>query len=172
MNEILVVGKLFREGVRGRQEGPIFDYDGAFNLTIYLKTPNKNEIDAIRNEKIKVGYYIKDEVIFMLFKFGAMAWMDTPYSIHLSKGETNIYDVTDVEGLALVVCLVDARTGILNVMRLVALPTAFSRKLKIVVEKQRAMPFIKENYNQTIQEIYMNYPTKKLVDYADIVCNV
>lgn len=167
---MLVVGELFREGVRESKEGTIFDYNGGFDLTIYIKTPYKNEIDAIRSGKIKVGYYVKDEVIFMLFKFGAMEWMDTPYSIHLSRGETNIYDVKNGEGLILGIRLVDSKTGILKVMRLVGLPTNFSRKLKLEVEKQRVMPF--ENYHQTIQEIYNKYSTKKLVDYADIICNV
>lgn len=167
----LELGKLFNEGVTKYKEGIVFDIDDkGSNLIIRFNTPSNSEIKAIKQGKLKCGYYTEGEAIFMLFKFEGIQWMDAPYSVKLSKNSTKIQDINDGQGLALNIYLIDANTGVLKSMRLVGLPTAFSRKLKSVVERQRLMSF--ENYHQTINTVYMKYPTKKLVDYADLICNV
>lgn len=106
----------------------------------------------------------------MLFKFEGINWIDAPYSVKLSKNLTKIEEINDGQGLGINIYLIDANTGILKAMRLVGLPTVFSRKLKLAIEKQMLMSF--ENYNQTVNTIYRKYNTKKLVDYADLICNV
>lgn len=165
------VGKLFNEGVTKYKEGVLFDIDdNGCNLIIRFNAPSNNEIQAIKQSKIKIGYYTEGEAIFMLFKFEGINWIDAPYSVKLSKNLTKIEEINDGQGLAINIYLVDANTGILKSMRLVGLPTGFSRKLKLAIEKQMSMSF--ENYNQTVNTIYRKYTTKKLVDYADLICNV
>ncbi|MZK49025.1 hypothetical protein [Clostridium beijerinckii] len=167
----LEIGELFNEGVTKYKEGIVFDIDdNGCNLIIRFNSPSNNEVKAIKQGSLKCGYYTEKEAIFMLFKFDGIEWMDAPYSVELSKKLTKIHEINDGQGLALNIYLIDADTGILKAMRLIGLPTAFSRKIKVIVERQRSMPF--ENYYQTINAVYMKYPTKKLVDYADVICNV
>lgn len=171
MMNILEVGKLFNEDITKYKEGCVFDInDSSCNLIIRFITPSNNEVNAIKQGRFKCWYYTEKEAIFMLFKLEGIEWMDSPYSVELSKNLTKIQEINNGQGLALNIYLIDANTGILKAMRLVGLPTAFSRKLRAVIERQRSMPF--ENYYQTINEVYRKYTTKKLVEYADIICNV
>ena len=73
----LEIGKLLKDGVTKYNEGNIFDInDCGCNLIIRFRNPSNNELDSIKSGKIKVGYYINGEAIFMLFKFEGLQWID------------------------------------------------------------------------------------------------
>ena len=159
------VAQLFQENIHSCSEGIKFDItDDGCNVIISFKAPTLKEVEAITKGKIKVGYYSENEVMFMLFKFGDMNWMDAPYSVYLSQNLTKINEIKDGQGLALNIYLIDASTGVLKGIRLVSLPTNFSLKLKSEIEKQKLTPFC--NYYSKIGEVYRKYTTKNLVKFA------
>jgi hypothetical protein len=43
------------------------------------------KIKEIKDEKIKLGLIEEKGIIFLLFKFGHLPWMDTPYNVALSQ---------------------------------------------------------------------------------------
>lgn len=165
------VGEKFRGGKFKGKEGIKFDVDDSgCNLIITFKSPSNQEIKCIRWDKLKIGYYTEEEAILLLFKFGNMKWMDAPYSVHLSKQLNQIQGIADGIGLPLTVYFVDGNTGILKVMRLLGLPTNFSRELASSIKTQKSMAF--DNYRERINLIFSKYTTKELVKLADLVCNV
>jgi hypothetical protein len=163
------VGELLEEGKTSYQEGVRFDYthDGAILLLFYNNADEKELLD-IRKGSLKIGMYVKDEVIFMLFKFASQNWIDAPYSVHLSK----LYEFDNIAegmGIGLHIFLVDASTGILKAMRLIGLPTKFSKSFQKAVLAQKEIEFDKSKYAQKINMVYGNYSTDDLVEGAEIV---
>lgn len=167
----LEVGKLLKEGVTHYQDNCRFNItDSGCDLFLFLGSPTNKEIEACKDGKISIGFYRDNEVIIMLFKFGDMPWMDAPYSVHLSKSLTEIKPITDGMGLSLNIILTDGNSGIIKAMRLVGLPTRFSRELSDEIKKQKQIPF--KNFDVELQKIYMKYKTKDLVKLASPVTKI
>lgn len=163
MLQKLEVGKPYQEGKISYREGLKFDFrqDGA-GLYITFDTPTTKEIDSIRNGDIEISVYPKDELLFLLFKFGSLPWMDAPYSAHLSEPFT-FEELTEGKGYSLFIVLIDAKTGIVKVIRQIGLSTKFSTQFQKLVEKQKEMPFDKQEYDRKINEVFANYSTEDLV---------
>ena len=166
------VGKLYKEGVTCYQEGTKFDFiqSGAL-LELYFKRPTEKEIEDVREGKFELGFYEKDNIIFMLFKFGNGIYMDAPYSVHLSQP----FEFMELEpglGFGLTILLVDTTTGILKSIRYVGLSTDFSQRFKKSVERQKDCSFNKNEYSLRIQNVYQNYSTTDLVSRADAWCKI
>lgn len=163
------VGKLFEQGRTRYQETIKFDFtQGGPILFVILDRPSEKEIENIRSGKMQIGIYTKDEIIFMLFKFGSLNWVDAPYSVHLSK-PFDFMELSERKGYGLQILLIDASTGILKVIRYIGLPTAFSKKFKQAVLEQKERPFDNIKYDQKINAIYGNYSTDDLVERANII---
>lgn len=160
---LLEVGKLYKEGIYKYQEGIRFDFTNAgADLYIMYNSPTTKEIESIRRGNIEFGIYPSEEVLFMLFKFGNLQWMDAPYSVHLSN-QLELQEPKDGLGYSLNVVLINASNGIVEVIRLIGLSTKFSIQLKKLIERQRERHFDRDQYALKLQEIYRNYKTSDLV---------
>lgn len=163
------VGKLFEDGKTKYQEGVKFDFTQSGPvLTMFFDKPTEKEIECVRSGGLQCGFYVKDEIIFMLFKFGGLEWVDAPYSIHLSK-PFEFQQIDEGMGFGLNVYFVDAATGILKVMKLFGLHTKFSISLRDEMLAQRQKSFDVGKYQQKINQVYGNYCTKDFVDRATII---
>jgi hypothetical protein len=168
----LKVGQLLQEGKTKYQEGVIFDFQQAGPLLyLFFNSPTETEIESIKKGEFEIGFYQKDEVIFIMAKFQGMPWMDAPYSVHLSQ-PFEFQEITEGKGFGLTTLLVDANTGILKAIRYSGLSTEFSRKLRIAIENQKNISWDERSYNQKIDMIYDNYSTDDLVRRADAICKV
>jgi len=157
------VGKLYQEGINKYQEESKFDFtNSGAELYLMFDRPAKTEIENIKRGNIELAVYPADEVLFMLFKFGSLNWIDVPYSVHLSK-DLELQEVEEGKGYALHVTLIDASTGIVEVLRLIGLSTKFSIQLRKLIMSQKEKPFDIKAYNNKINHIYNNYSTKDLV---------
>lgn len=163
------VGELFEAGNTKYKEGVKFDFrqDGAI-LILFYNSPEEKELIDISKGTLRIGMYIKDEVIFMLFKFGSQNWIDAPYSIHISK-PFKFDSIVEGSGIGLHIFLVDAANGILKAMRLVGLPTKFSKSFQKATLEQKQLKFDKNKYAQKINMVYGNYNTDDLVERAEII---
>ena len=83
-------------------------------------------------------------VIFPMFKFGDMSWMDAPYNVHLSRNLNRLEMPADGQGLAMTVHL----------------------KLVKMAMEQKEKPFDRQDYLGNVRSIYAAYPTKKLLGMA------
>lgn len=153
------------------QEGLRFDItDSGATLIAYFNRPTVNEVEMFKRGKLKFGYYTYKNVIMLLAKIGELDWMDAPYSVHLSKGLTDLGTLNDTEGLAITIMLVDAHDGTIVNMRLVGANHRLSEGLFKAIEVQKQIPF--DGYDQNINYIFRTYSTKELVKRASMVENL
>ena len=165
----MMVGQLFQEGKTVYKEEVQFDIQqGTPTLYLFFNSPLEQEFVDIKSGNFSCGLYIKDDLIFSLFKFGSCNWVDAPYSAHLSKPFT-LDDASDGMGYASHILLIDAATGILKAIRLVGLPTQYSRYLKRAITKQKQYGFNKIKYDQDVRAISEIYTTNDMVQRADII---
>ena len=166
------VGKLFDEGKTRYNESTRFDFqqDGAV-LILFFDRLTLQEIEWIKTGRFEIGFYEKDEIIFMLSRFGSMNYIDAPYSVHLSKPFT-FDELREGMGFSLSIFLVDASNGILKAMRYVGLSTDFSRRLQKAIERQKTAEFDRNAYDAKLRQIYANYSTDDLVQKADAWCRI
>lgn len=164
----LEVGQLFEPGRTRYDEGVKFEFTQSGPiLLIFFDRPTEKEIEAIRAGKFQTKFYEHDNVIFMLFKFGSLNWIDAPYSVHLSPPFEFAEELDqDNLGFGLQIFLIDAATGILKVMRYIGLGHDFSIQLREAILQQKEQPFNQNAYNLKVNEIYRRYTTDQLVDYA------
>lgn len=165
---ILEVGKQFKQGVTTYQEGCKVDItDGGIDFCIFYSAPTQEEIKDITKGSFKFGFYDENNVILMLFRFGSQAWMDSPYSVHLSENLTELREPSEGNGYALNVYLVDSNTGILKGMRLIGLNTRISKMLYRAIINQKQQNY--EGFERNLNNIYAKYPAKVLVSIGKIM---
>lgn len=166
--KLLEIGKLFKDGITRYKEGIKFDItDGGCNLLIYYADPSEEEKKDITKGSFKYGYFREGNVILMLFRFGEQQWMDAPYSVHLSKNLTKLQGITEAQGFALNIYLINANSGIIEGMRLVGLNERLSKMLKEDIVKQNDL--IYDGFDIKLNEVYRKYTTKALVSMAKIL---
>ena len=160
-------GKLFKPGKTHYQEGIKFDFNQSGGaLYIMYDRPTPKEIEEIRRGKLQLGILEKSDIIFLLFKFGSLPWMDAPYSCHLS--EPYVFDkVEEGTGYGMTVFLIDASTGILKVIRQIGWPSKMSRLFTDYVIEQQSKPFDNMMYFRTVDSVYNNYSTNDMVRMAE-----
>lgn len=166
------VGKLYKDNVTRYAEGTKFDFtqSGAV-LELYFERPSNKEIEDVKSGKFELGFYEKEDILFMLFKFGTGSYLDTPYSVHLSQ-PFQFMDLDPGFGFGLSIFLIDASTGILKAIRYVGLSNDFSQRFKKAVERQKRSSFDVTLYDQKVQSVYTNYSTKDLVLRAEAWCKI
>lgn len=156
MFETYEVGKRYNEAI-GHAEGILFDItDAGILIPVYMASPRPDEIAEMKADKpIKMAYLAKDDVIIILAKFGNMAWMDAPYTPHLSVNLTHIDD--DIEpgtGIATHLLLFDSATGELKTQRLFSMREKFSNDLIREIKKIKSKPFNHQAYVDEIRSAY------------------
>lgn len=166
------VGQLFQEDITQYEETMRFGFSqpGA-DMCIFFNAPNAKEIESVKSGKLEIAMYTKDDLIFMLFKFQGLHWMDAPYSVHISK-PFEFEDLAEGSGFGCTIFLIDAATGILKVMRYISFSTEFSRRFKNAVLKQKELSFNNSLYDAKIQAVYKNYSTSDMVQRADAFCKI
>lgn len=167
MMECYTVGDVYQKAVN-HQEAPVFDIDDCgINLSVYIRRPTAHEAEQFASGKpFEIRLVQLRNVIFPMFKFGDMGWMDAPYNVHLSKNLNKLEVPADGQGLAMTVHLYDTVTGKLLCNRLISLSSEISRGLIKMVAEQAEKPFNMREYVNNFTSVYSAYPTKKLLGMA------
>lgn len=166
------VGTKYHLDVTNQKEGAIFDFDnaGATLLLLYDK-PTNEEIYNIKKGELKIGMYHKDDILFMLYKFGAEPWIDAPYNVNLSTS-FELKEIKSGSGYFNNIILVNIKDNIIKAMRCIGWSESFSRYFNEFIEKQRHIAFNKNQYDANIKNTYKNYTTKDIVGRADILTKI
>ena len=167
MMESYTVGEVCQTAFN-HQEGSVFDIDDSgISLHVYMRKLTAHEIEQFASGKpFEMKLAQLRNVIFPMFKFGDMGWIDTPYNVHLSRNLTKLEVPANGHGLAMTVHLYDTQTGTLVHNRLLSLSTEISRELIKMVMEQKEKPFNEQEYRDNVRSIYAAYPTKKLLKMA------
>lgn len=120
--------------------------------------------------------FVRNNIIFILTKFGSMSWMDAPFHVALTSNLTKLQDVKEGQGYSCTIILVDSTTGIVKALRHVSFDTNFSRKLKQNIEAQildmNVNTFNEMLYDAKVSQIMKNYTTKDMVKFSEVNCRI
>lgn len=167
----MVKGMMFKVGSKNLmlvgREGIQFDMtDSGALLLVRFNKPSKEEIESFRSKApFEMRLIELKDTIFLMFKFGTLPWMDSPYTIHLSKGDDLIPEVPDGCGYFLTVVLCDT-DGTVKHLRGLSMTTHMSRELRNAIIRQEKKTFTLSQYFQDVQEIYGKYSTMDLCRMA------
>lgn len=161
----LAVGEPYIAGATSFPEGVQYNFrQGVHELLMWLGSPSREEVRAIRKGRAEFGLLVESGVIFLMYRFeGNPHWSDCPYHYHLVPPEQRQlpFDLLTPEGRAMLqILLVDAHTGLLKVIRMCSLSPSFSCRLHAAISEQAAQTgFSVTAYDDTLTALYRKYPT-------------
>ena len=163
--EKIEVGKKWPGGILPF-DGPVFDYTASGPmLTLYMDRPTEKEIKATQSGKVRMGYYVRGCVIFIVFMLGSI-WMDAPFSIRKHDGSGPEFDwsdsIGDDQGLLIQVSLVDRADSTVKSIRAISTSNAFAKGLRAEILKQLEQPFSDSMYDKIIDEVYGSLSSEDL----------
>lgn len=163
--EVITVGDIFPQFI-GYPEGPQFDVsDDEIVLRIFLDKPTIEEIKQIRYGKpFEMKAFEMKDVLYVLFKFGKLEWMDAPFNAHLSIYLSNPYNLEDHNILN--ISLFDCSNGKLEGMRVIGLNENIRKQILKAMQGQLAKDFDYMEYGEQISEAYMKYSSKQMAKLA------
>jgi hypothetical protein len=159
----LEVGRPYLPGRGTFPEGIEFGWRGAQDrpeLRFFWPGLTEEEITAFNTGDIELGIYYQSPVLLLLYRIeGATDWSDLAYTPHGSPQDLlDFPDPDGCQGLGLRLVLTDADTGIVKVLRDLALSGEFSRMLLTHMQEQSEASHDPVLFNQVLDEIYTNYP--------------
>lgn len=159
-------------GLAGPQ-GVLFDMtDGGGMFIARFHAPTEKEINAFKaGSPLEIRFVKLDGVIYLLFKFQGMEWMDAAYSVHLSLNLTHLDVPKDGCGYLMQLVLADT-DGTVCALRTVSLSTKFSKAFRKAVVQQLDEPFNPFIYDIKISEAYARYSTKDMVRFSSEYCRI
>lgn len=161
------VGKVYKEAI-GHPDGVLFDVDDCGILVkVYMSRPTLEELEQFDVDKsFQMKLVELRNIIFPLFKFGNLNWMDAPYCVHLSRNLSGLEVPSEGYGWGMHISLYDTKTGTLCKNKLIGLSTKMTKDLIEMIKKQYKKPFNVAEYDANLQMVYAAYPTKALVKMA------
>lgn len=162
------------ENFIGHQEGASFDLsDGGATLIVFFSSPIADEIVQFKSgANFEIRFTCMENTIFFTFKIGSLAWMDAPYTPHLSKNLTQLDSMAPGQGLGLTLILVDTDNGEIKSIHLMGLSTRFTTELFKKVEDLRNKEFYKVLYDREITDIMQKYTTKQIANMSNVYCKI
>lgn len=167
------VGQLFDPAITVWPETPEYNYrSGQHRLIIPLRRPRPDEVEAVRSGAAKFAFTTIGPVLVFQYRFGTvLPWSDALYTWHKVPVEERVEPtaLTGEQRVPLQVFLVDAATGITQVIRVLSLSPTFSRRLHEAIRQQAAEP-LPANYDELAQRVLDTYTSRQLRDRAVASC--
>lgn len=115
----------------------LIKFDGKdLNIFILENSPNQEMINEIKNSKPFFQIYTKNNIIFLLIKFGTLDWIDIAY-IHNKQNAQNIQKIEDdTFGYPCNLFFINSDNGMLLQKRYDCLSHGLSKALYFAIKKQ------------------------------------
>ena len=160
------------------ENGCAFEYDdgGAF-LKIFFNRPTEKEIEDVRHGNIQMGYYVRDNVIFLVAKFGSIKWVDMPFNIRrYERLATSTLDLSltfeGKEGLSILIMMVDSHDGTIKALRQIASSHRFAVGLMKEMVTQISMPYNDMDFQMTINSVYAALMPEDIASRAEAMFRI
>lgn len=167
---VLRVGQLYNPKRTSWPEGTQYAFRcGTHELLLFFHGPTTAEVEAVRRGRAQFALYAQGDLLVLCSQFGDQPWTDAPFSWHLlpESEREEPPELTRDERIALQVILVDAATGIVQVLRLKTLSPGFSRALHRAIRAQRDRPWPGQpTYDARLDAVFAEYRTVDLVEKA------
>nr|DAG39606.1 MAG TPA: hypothetical protein [Bacteriophage sp.] len=166
------VGKPFH-GLDKHPEGAVFEMtEGGPILFCNYIAPTQAEIEAFQAGKRAEFRLVRlGGILFVLSRFGSLPWVDSPFTIQLSRAAA-IPEIPEGSGYGLTIVLLDKATSIVKSLRLIGLSTDFSRALRDEVLSDASKPLDIVEYYASVNEVMRRYSTKDMVKMSSVRCVV
>lgn len=143
--------------------------ESGVQVLITFDTPIQEEIDFIRVGKAEFKLILKNDIPFLLSKFGGLDWMESPIRVD----EEQIASISDMKcddmGYGMYVILADVKTGAVKALRAIGLGNGFSKELN---KMMLVAPILsKEEYIKNVLAVQRAYTNKELVKMSYISYN-
>lgn len=160
------VGTIIENKINSPEGVQVNMSDSGIDVLVLLREPSNDEIGVFEAKQMpfQMKLAVEGDVIFFLFKFGEMPWMDAPFSVHLCTGLSKLPEAGLGHGIAMRVFLIDTKTGRLEALRVIGITNSISMLLTKLVKEQQAKPFFMERHMATIQEVYSRKTTEQLAE--------
>lgn len=158
------VGEPYVPGRRNWPEHVEYNFRGGeHELRLFLADLTAREIQDVRRGEAEFALVVEQPVIAFCYRFGrAIPWSDAPYSWHrVPEDQRTLPEpLPSGEGRALLhVILVEARSGIVQVLREVSLSPAFTAALHLAIREQAVRPWDAAEFDRVLTGLYRQYPT-------------
>ena len=157
-----------RECWQTKKDYLILEYSKISGLTLYvfLNRITSEEIENFSDEKkLHMKFIPFDAAGFLLWKFGELPVMDTPFSPNLYAGDANFSQIEDFsQGLPLNVLVIDSNSGTLVTIRIIGLGHDFSNDFLNWCREKKDSDFTKDQYEAFVNKIYKKYSPQDLWD--------
>lgn len=153
------------------QQGVTLDYtEGGFILTVCLPSLTQKEIQSYKTGSYRFELLEKENILFLLHEFKpGCPISDAPFHIGRYKDGRERHlpeSIPDGEGFGLQVIVVEQTTNIVKVLRLIGLPTNFSRSLLDCCKRQVANPISDDEYHSSVDKVFKNYTSRQLAKFS------
>lgn len=158
---------MFSEDLRGFSEG-IQAVLGLNGLEIFIgfNRPTAQETLSIKEKGAEFRLVVKDDIVFLLCRFGKLNWMDCAVRVQEGVSIHNIIsqNLTNNLGYKTTITFADVPLGEVKAIRMIELGNEFSLTLnKLMIEKAIMS---KEQRVVAIKKIQRTYSTKQLLQYS------
>ena len=161
----MVKGSIYPE-FRGRDRIKVDVNDGRISVYVAFRNPSDEKVQQFSDGKpFLCRFLVMREIIFFLFKFGTLEWVDAPYSVHLGRTLFRLKRPKDNEGYPIFVYFFDAATGQLMNLNRDNLDHDQSVRLYEMIKEQCQTDFDIRDYAVNLICTYNSFSTEALVFY-------
>jgi hypothetical protein len=181
---IYSVGQMFDPRKRKWEEGTMYTYhQDLHQVLIFFSHIQPFEQQAVERGVTHFALFVEGDVIMLLFKMDGpkgrgVDWHDAPYSWHLVPEEARTLptppeDIPQGDGAAVSIFLIDAATGVIRALRVMALGHEFTRQLFRAIREQAARPFDHLSYMRQVVLLRERFPlAQTMAEAAPVTCQV
>ena len=167
------VGKLYNEKRTWWEENAEYNYRSNNHMILLtFRQPKPIEVQSVKQGEASFGLVVQQDVILLVFKFGALPWSDGSYAWHRVPADerTLPQELGERERATVTVFLVNADNGILLAIRQVSLSHDFSVALHHAITEQAARPFDQVLFDRQLRMLYSQHDSRSLLNLAIARC--
>lgn len=137
---------------------------GAF-MIIALSDPTQNELRTFIYAQAEIRLTCFKRGMWFTLKFGQLAWMDAPYTPHLSY-ELHIPDGLDLACSGLTIMIIDTSDGRILYMGRIDYEDEFAEMVKTSVLAMNSLKFDRDDYDRWLEQMRSIYLPQQIAEKA------
>ena len=141
---------------------------GIHELALFHRNPTAAEKNRFSNAPAQMALWNNPPVLWIAVKFGALDWIDTPYTVHLTHPDARTIPELESpeERYPLTMLYVNADGGDIEAIRVATMSPAMSRDIRRISQEQEAEKYDPENYERSLRTTMEQYAPRQIARLA------